>query len=151
MGAFGIFIAILTFIYIVYYAVMIGLDVMGDKGKKKNSVEVIAVGDAGQESYVEQPTYVKENEEEPSSKEEGAPSTEGEGSQSLTEEDGAAMAAAILAEDEGKLYAAAQAAEKEMTKVVAESKDELTEEEYDNVRLAQLVAESEENAENMSI
>ena len=35
MGAFGIYVAILTFIYIVYYAAMIGMDVVGSNGKKK--------------------------------------------------------------------------------------------------------------------
>lgn len=39
MGAFGIYVAILTFIYIVYYAAMIGMDVVGSNGKKKAEVE----------------------------------------------------------------------------------------------------------------
>ena len=46
MGAFGIYVAILTFIYIVYYAAMIGMDVVGSNGKKKAEVEEFAVGNA---------------------------------------------------------------------------------------------------------
>lgn len=150
MGAFGIFVAVLTFIYIVYYAIVIGMDVLGDKGKKKDSVEVIAVGDGPHEDYVEQPTFVKENEELPPSA--GGESTaHGEGTPPSWQEDGKAMAAAILAEDDNKLYAAAKAAEGEMTTVVAESDDELTEEKYDNTRLAQMVAEGDEDVEGMSI
>ena len=36
MGAFWIFAAILTFVYIVYYAVIMAMDTVGDKGKKNN-------------------------------------------------------------------------------------------------------------------
>lgn len=150
MGAFGIFVAVLTFIYIVYYAIMIGMDVLGDKEKKKDSVEVIAVGDGPHEDYVEQPTFVKENEDLPPSTGAGLTAqTERKGPS--VQEDGEAMAAAILSEDDNKLYAAAKEAEGEMTTVVAESDDELTEEEYDNARLAQVVAEGDEDVENMSI
>mgnify|MGYP006992331535 CR=1 FL=1 len=38
MGAFWIFAAILTFVYIVYYAVIMAMDTVGDKGKKKKDV-----------------------------------------------------------------------------------------------------------------
>ena len=51
MGAFGIYVAILTFIYIVYYAAMIGMDVVGSNGKKKAEVEEFAVGNAPNEDF----------------------------------------------------------------------------------------------------
>ncbi len=55
MGAFWIFAAILTFVYIVYYAVIMAMDTVGDKGKKKKDVEVFAVGNSSQEAFVEEP------------------------------------------------------------------------------------------------
>ena len=61
MGAFWIFAAILTFVYIVYYAVIMAMDTVGDKGKKKKDVEVFAVGNSSQEAFVEEPTFIKEN------------------------------------------------------------------------------------------
>lgn len=60
MGAFWIFAAILTFVYIVYYAVIMAMDTVGDKGKKKKDVEVFAVGNSSQEAFVEEPTFIKE-------------------------------------------------------------------------------------------
>lgn len=60
MGAFWIFAAILTFVYIVYYAVIMAMDTVGDKGKKKKDVEVFAVGNSSQEAFVEGPTIIKE-------------------------------------------------------------------------------------------
>lgn len=62
MGAFWIFAAILTFVYIVYYAVIMAMDTVGDKGKKKKDVEVFAVGNSSQEAFVEEPTFIKEKE-----------------------------------------------------------------------------------------
>lgn len=42
MSAFGIFAAILTFVYVIYYAVMISMDLFGNKSQQKDNVEVIA-------------------------------------------------------------------------------------------------------------
>lgn len=45
MGAFGIFILVLTFVYVAYYAVVISMDLFGqDKKGKGGSVEVIPAG-----------------------------------------------------------------------------------------------------------
>ena len=77
MGAFWIFAAILTFVYIVYYAVIMAMDTVGDKGKKKKDVEVFAVGNSSQEAFVEEPTFIKEKEALPdtsSAKQEPPPS-----------------------------------------------------------------------------
>lgn len=120
------------------------MDVMGDKDKRKDSVEVIAVAGTPQENYVEEPTFIKEDEGLPAS-------SQADEEHPVSQEDGEKMVSDILAEDESKLYAAIKAAEGEMTKVVAESEDEVTEEEYDTTRLAELVAEGEKNAESMSI
>ena len=43
MGAFGIFLSILTFITVVYYCVVIGMDLIGDKKQAKDSEEIIPV------------------------------------------------------------------------------------------------------------
>lgn len=41
MGSFGIYAIIVTFIFVIYYVVMICMDLFGPKGEKKESVEVI--------------------------------------------------------------------------------------------------------------
>lgn len=62
MGAFGIFAAILTFVYVIYYAVMISMDLFGNKSQQKENVEVIASLDNKQDEEVvdETPTFVGE-------------------------------------------------------------------------------------------
>lgn len=44
MGAFGIYALVVTFIFVIYYVVMICLDLFGTKGEKKENVEVINTG-----------------------------------------------------------------------------------------------------------
>lgn len=44
MGSFGIYVIIVTFIFVIYYVVMISLELFGTKGEKKDSVEVIHAG-----------------------------------------------------------------------------------------------------------
>ena len=44
MGSFGIYVIVVTFIFVIYYVVMICLDLFGTKGEKKDSVEVIHTG-----------------------------------------------------------------------------------------------------------
>ena len=44
MGSFGIFAIVVTFIFVIYYVVMICLDLFGTKGEKKDNVEVIHAG-----------------------------------------------------------------------------------------------------------
>lgn len=93
MGAFGIFVAILTFIYVIYYAVMISMDLFGNKAQKKDSVEVISsnggtVDDEALEE--EEPTFIGEDvsldSEEPA-KEEGNPVQKGDSTESMKKED----------------------------------------------------------------
>ena len=63
MSAFGIFAAILTFVYVIYYAVMISMDLFGSKSQQKENVEVIASldGKPNEEEIVDEtPTYVDE-------------------------------------------------------------------------------------------
>ena len=69
MSAFGIWAIILTGIYLIYYPVVIFLDLFGKKGQKKDGVEVFDTG-AGDEAPVmadeeeETPTTVVMEEEE---------------------------------------------------------------------------------------
>lgn len=146
MGAFGIFATMLTFVYIVYYAVMIGMDLMGSKGKKKNDVEVFAIESSDGDSYVEQPIYVRE-EDPPQTdtfEQEGQePSQEGE-------ESGEPMASKIMGANEQELYAKAKEAEKEMTEVVAESEDEVASDDMEK-RLALLDSNINNNMEGMGV
>lgn len=44
MGSFGIYVIVVTFIFVIYYVVMISFDLFGTKGEKKDSVEVILSG-----------------------------------------------------------------------------------------------------------
>lgn len=62
MSAFGIFAAILTFVYVIYYAVMISMDLFGNKSQQKDNVEVIASLDNkhNEEAVDETPTFVDE-------------------------------------------------------------------------------------------
>ena len=62
MSAFGIFAAILTFVYVIYYAVMISMDLFDNKSQQKDNVEVIASLDNkhNEEAVDETPTFVDE-------------------------------------------------------------------------------------------
>ena len=44
MGSFGIYVIVVTFIFVIYYVIMICLDLFGTKAEKKDSVEVIHAG-----------------------------------------------------------------------------------------------------------
>ncbi len=44
MGAFGIYALVVTFIFVIYYVVIICMDLFGTKGEKKESAEVIHAG-----------------------------------------------------------------------------------------------------------
>lgn len=153
MGAFGIFAAILTFVYVIYYAVTIGMDAMGDKGKKKSDVEVFAIEGSPGEGYQEQPTFVTEDGEPQTGLSEGQSPSEAyqrTASPSEEEESGEEMASRIKDADEEELYAKAKEAEGEMTKVVAESQDEVSSATFEQ-RLMLLVSEIDSNAERMSL
>lgn len=156
MGAFGIFVAILTFIYIVYYAVMIGMDVVGSNGKKKAEVEEFAVGNAPDEDLEEEPTMVSEDGDTPAAnngedKESATPST---GDNAATGKSGEQIAADILAADDNALYDQAMAAKKEMVKFCSESEDEKTTSEYERTlveSMAQAVELGENNRDDLDV
>lgn len=126
------------------------MDTVGDKGKKKKDVEVFAVGNSSQEAFVEEPTFIKEKDALPdtsSAKQETTPSEATVQESSISpEESGEDIASKIMATEDSELYAKA-----EMVKVVAESEDEIAAADYDDKRLALLVAEGDDMAERMSI
>ena len=63
MSAFGIFAAILTFVYVIYYAVMISMDLFGNKSQQKDNVEEnLAIGSSKHKT--EMPA-LEENKDEP--------------------------------------------------------------------------------------
>lgn len=62
MSGFVIFALILTFVYVVYFAVMITLDLHGKKDEKKTEEETYDVGDLTNE---EQPVAIEERNEGP--------------------------------------------------------------------------------------
>lgn len=151
MGAFGIFVAILTFIYIVYYAVMIGMDVVGCNGKKKAEVEEFAVGNAPDEDLEEEPTMVSEDGDTPAAntgeaKESATPST---GDNATTGKNEEQIAADILAADDNVLYNQAMAAKKEMVKFCSESEDEKTTPEYERTLVESMAQAVELGGNNM--
>lgn len=151
MGAFGIFVAILTFIYIVYYAVMIGMDVVGSNGKKKAEVEEFAVGNTPDEDLEEEPTMVSEDGDTPAAntgeaKETATPSTGDNAATGKSEEQ---IAAEILAADDNVLYNQAMAAKKEMVKFCSESEDEKTTPEYERTLVESMAQAVELGGNNM--
>lgn len=156
MGAFGIYVAILTFIYIVYYAVMIGMDVVGSNGKKKAEVEEFAVGNAPDEDLEEEPTMVSEDGDTPAAntgeaKESATPST---GDNAATGKSGEEIAEEILAADDNALYNQAMAAKKDMVKFCSESEDEKTTPEYERTlveSMAQAVELGENNRDDLDV
>ena len=156
MGAFGIYVAILTFIYIVYYAAMIGMDVVGSNGKKKAEVEEFAVGNAPDEDLEEEPTMVSEDGDTPAAntgevKETAPPST---GDNAATGKNEEQIAAEILAADDNALYNQAMAAKKEMVKFCSESEDEKTTPEYERTlveSMAQAVELGQNNRDDLDV
>lgn len=62
MSGFVIFALVLTFVYVVYFAVMITLDLHGKKDEKKTEEETYDVGDLTNE---EQPVAIEERNEGP--------------------------------------------------------------------------------------
>lgn len=130
------------------------MDTVGDKGKKKKDVEVFAVGNSSQEAFVEEPTFIKEKEALPdtsSAKQETTTEATVQEPSISPEESGEDIASKIMATEDSELYAKAVAAKAEMVKVVAESEDEIAAADYDDKRLALLVAEGDDMAERMSI
>ena len=62
MRAFWIFASLLTFVYIVYYAVVIGMEVLGGSDKKKKNVEVFNIGDS-ESQFEEEPVEINEDDD----------------------------------------------------------------------------------------
>ena len=62
MSGFVIFALVLTFVYVVYFAVMITLDLYGKKDEKKSEEETYDVGDMTNE---EQPVAIEESNDNP--------------------------------------------------------------------------------------
>ena len=62
MSGFVIFALVLTFAYVVYFAVQITLDLHGNKGEKSTEEEIYDVGDMANE---EQPVAVEEHNDDP--------------------------------------------------------------------------------------
>ncbi len=60
MGSFGIFFLCLTFFYLLYYAVMILMDIYGKKARQTDGVEEFKVG--GGAGTVENPDQVLDRE-----------------------------------------------------------------------------------------
>lgn len=154
MGAFGIYVAILTFIYIVYYAAMIGMDVVGSNGKKKAEVEEFAVGNAPDKDFEEEPIIVSEDGDTPVVKtgETEVPSQPSTGENALMatpDKSVEQLAAEILAADDNTLYNQSMAVKKKMVKFCAESKDEKTAREYERSILESMEQAVELGGNNM--
>ena len=62
MGAFGIFVIVLTFLYAIYYTVMIAIDLYGKKGKKDSDMEEFSTVEM-EEGMEDKPSEVTETEE----------------------------------------------------------------------------------------
>ena len=62
MSGFVFFALVLTFVYVVYFAVMITLDLHGKKDEKKSEEETYYVGDMTNE---EQPVAIEERNDNP--------------------------------------------------------------------------------------
>ena len=142
MGAFGIFAAILTFVYVIYYAVMISMDLFGNKSQKKDNVEVIASLDNKQneeEVVDETPTFVDE---------EGGLNTANtpEDSTDGTDEDQDKQEVAkedIDSSDNNELYQEAMAAKESAADVDIHSNTDMNADQYEE-REAILMREQEE-------
>lgn len=150
MGAFGIFAAILTFIYVIYYSVMVSMDLFGGKSRKKDSVEIIGTGVASNpvmEDFEEQPTLVAEDkipgmdddkEEQPSDNLSAQnPGQEKE----ITSED-------VESADNNELYQKSLDAMNRMVMPEVHAMNELSDEDY-AASLDELIREQEAKAEEM--
>lgn len=141
MGAFGIFAAILTFVYVIYYAVMVSMDLFGNKAQKIDSVEVISshggtVDDEALEE--EEPTFIGEDvsldKEEPA-KEEATPAQADESTESMKKED-------IDNADDNTLFLQAKQAKENAEDADIHSSADVNAEEFDEIE-TRLVREQE--------
>ena len=154
MGAFWIFAAILTFVYIVYYAVMIGNDLLGGKDKKKNDVEVFSVGSDSEnqnKALDEEPVDVQDedNISDASSSAAATLSAAQDTSSPDNADSTPPQTDSIKSPSTDQLYQAIKAAEAQMSAVHTEAQSEVSGDEYDNTRLAMLMAAGEETIEKI--
>lgn len=153
MGAFWIFAAILTFVYIVYYAVMIGNDLLGGKDKKKNDVEVFSVGSDSEnqeKALDEEPVNVQDEDSIPDASTSTAALSDAQDTQSSGNADSTpSQTDSMKSPSTDQLYQAIKAAEAQMSAVHTEAQSEVIGDEYDNTRLAMLMAAGEETIEKI--
>lgn len=153
MGAFWIFAAILTFVYIVYYAVMIGNDLLGGKDKKKNDVEVFSVGsdsESQDKALDEEPVNVQDEDSIPDASTSTAALSDAQDTQSSGNADSTpSQTDSMKSPSTDQLYQAIKAAEAQMSAVHTEAQSEVSGDEYDNTRLAMLMAAGEETIEKI--
>lgn len=142
MGAFWIFVSILTFVYIIYYVIIVGMDLFGGKDKKKSDVEVIAISKDEEPPSVEEPVKIREEGNIDQSHED-----QGE-DMSATKDQKPSTPEEILSEDSDELHKALTEAQENMSNIISEAQDEISAEEYDNNRLEMLMAAGEEAVEN---
>lgn len=142
MGAFWIFVSILTFVYIIYYVIIVGMDLFGGKDKKKSDVEVIAISKDEEPPSVEEPVKIREEGDIDQSHED-----QGE-DMSATKDQKPSTPEEILSEDSDELHKALTEAQENMSNIISEAQDEISAEEYDNNRLEMLMAAGEEAVEN---
>lgn len=153
MGAFWIFAAILTFVYIVYYAVMIGNDLLGGKDKKKNDVEVFSIGSDSEnqeKALDEEPVNVQDEDSIPDASTSTAALSDAQDTQSSGNADSTpSQTDSMKSPSTDQLYQAIKAAEAQMSAVHTEAQSEVIGDEYDNTRLAMLMAAGEETIEKI--
>ena len=145
MNAFGIFAAILTFVYVIYYTVMISMDLFGNKSQQKENVEVIASLDDkhSEEDIVDEtPTYVDEEGGLDAAQADQATDTTADGNnepdngqQEVSQED-------IASADNNELYNVAKEAKEKAADLGIHSDADMTADQYEE-READLMREQE--------
>ena len=145
MGAFWIYLSILTFIYIVYYVVLVMMDLFGNNTKKKGDVEVIAVANDQEHCPDEIPQNIKEEDF-------GLSSPDATSEQSSTTniiDTPPSSPEEILLTDTDDLRNEIMSMEQQMTTNGVEAQDEVSADDYDRDRLAMLLEAGYQAVENM--
>ena len=132
---------------------MIGNDLLGGKDKKKNDVEVFSVGSDSEnqeKALDEEPVNVQDEDSIPDASTSTAALSDAQDTQSLGNADGTSMPAdSMKSPSTDQLYQAIKAAEAQMSAVHTEAQSEVSGDEYDNTRLAMLMAAGEETIEKI--
>lgn len=145
MGAFWIYLSILTFIYIVYYVVLVMMDLFGNNNKKKGDVEVIAVANDQEHCPDEIPQNIKEEDF-------GLSSPDATSDQSSTIniiDTPPSSPEDILSKDTDDLRNEIMSMKQQMTPIRVEAQDEVSADDYDRDRLAMLLEAGYQAVENM--